>query len=121
MIEARYSELSDWYKNIERFWACPPLDRANISVPTRRFVSKWLEAVFTSPGAEGVVGDRNTEKLIVGRETQLKGPRARLTNRNALNRWRNAARTSRLIYRWDIATTFIIDILSGLKTEAKGA
>ena len=121
MIEARYSELSDWYKDIDRFWACPPLDRANITISTKIFISKWLDAVFFFFFPEGILGDHNTEKLIVGRETQLKGLRARLTNRNALNRWRGAAGTSRLIYRWDIATTFVIDILSGLKTEAKGA
>ena len=113
-IISRYTKLKKWYKDIQGFWLCPALNQAKIPSFTKSFVSKWLKAVFVTPGVENLVGNHAVETLIANREFQLKGPRARLSNRNALNRWKGESGTRRLIYRWNIISTYVADILTGL-------
>lgn len=113
-VSARHRELRSWYKDIKDFWACDALNTAKIPFLTKTFVQKWLHFVFESPGVENLLGNRGVQDLIAGRESQLKGPRSRLSNRNALNRWRGESGTGRLMFRWKVASTFISDILSGL-------
>ncbi|MDF1594054.1 MAG: DUF6361 family protein [Desulfobacterales bacterium] len=110
-LGVRYVELTSWYRNLEEFWMSQGLNTARIPTLTKAFVQKWLYFVFESPGMENLLGDRKVQDLIASREFQLKGPRARLSNRNALNRWRGESGTGRLIYRWGIASVFVSDIL----------
>lgn len=116
-VGARYAELKTWYRDIQEFWLCPALNQAKIPSLTRSFVTGWLQAVFESPGVEYLMGNHKVESLIANRESQLKGPRARLSNRNALNRWKGESGTRRLTYRWNIVSTYVADILKGMKAK----
>ena len=114
-LGARNNDLRKWYKNIGDFWACSALNASRIPPLTRSFVGRWLQFVFESPGAGKVAWDGSVRSLIAARESQLKGARARLSNRSALNRWRGESGTGRLTYRWNTASTFVADILDGLR------
>ena len=114
-LGTRNSDLSKWYSNIGNFWACSALNASRIPPLTRSFVGRWLQFVFESPGAGKVAWDGSVRSLVTARESQLKGSRARLSNRSALNRWRGESGTGRLTYRWNTASTFVADILKGLR------
>jgi hypothetical protein len=58
--------------------------------------------------------DADARRLIVERESLLKGPRARIGNKRALEMWTGAAGTRQLEYRWFRVERIILDILQGL-------
>jgi len=120
-IRERFDELHKWYKKIDQFWNCEGLCEAKISPTTRSFVNLWIQLVFDSVRVEHLLKSDTARRLIAHRENQLKGPRARLSNQSALNRWQGKSGTGRLNYRWTIASRFIVDIMSGLKRDTPNA
>jgi hypothetical protein len=63
----------------------------------------------------GVSDSRSARDLIRQRERRLKGKLSRLDNARSLELWNGAAGTGRLVYRWGVAQTMLIDIMEGLK------
>jgi hypothetical protein len=57
-------------------------------------------------------------QLILQREYDLKGQRARLQNRQALLLWRGDAGSRQLDYRWEVTQAIVNDILDGLSADA---
>lgn len=115
-IGEREADLQRWHRQIGHFWNSEAFtgDRL-ISPRTRKFVSGWLQLAIEQPGAGTIIENQAARRLIEMREWDLKRNRARLSNQNALKRWRGASGTEMLTYRWKTASTFVGDILEGLR------
>lgn len=115
-VLVREVELKHWHSQVASFWSSQAFsgDRA-IHYRTRDFVGQWLHFALETPGAAKVLEDQAAQRLIEKREWELKRERARLSNQNALLRWRGASGTEMLTYRWKTASSFVDDIVQGLK------
>jgi hypothetical protein len=96
-----------------RFWEIVSLVNPHISGFTQQFVNRWLFLSLNDPA--GVSDSRSARDLIRQRERRLKGKLSRLDNARSLELWNGAAGTGRLVYRWGVAQTMLIDIMEGLK------
>ena len=106
--------INYWSWNQMKFWEL--VDEAGrIPVPTRRFVSDWLRLACRPTRWHRVADNKDARALIALRERRLKGNRARLENRRALELWTGAAGTSVLSYRWPVAQRMVNDILDGVQ------
>lgn len=111
----RENALISWDR--QRFWDILIASGARISIPTRRFVNTWLDLTLGDDigrNARSMAENKHARQLIHERERLLKRSQARLDNRRALELWNGAAGTAQLDYRWPMAQTIILDILSGL-------
>lgn len=97
--------LEDWGRR--DWWATVRQQNPRISVPTQRFVDAWLNLIRVDSAVATI--DRAAE-LVTRRELQIKGGRARLVNRAALDRWTGASGLGRLDYRWSIAKPDLADL-----------
>lgn len=116
---SREGELSHWHENISDFWNSEALLGAHIPLTTKQFVNRWLDFIFISPGADKLVHHHSARMEITSREISLKRNRARLKNKRALELWQGDSGTGQLSYRWPTASSFISDILKGLKGRKK--
>ena len=83
---------------------------------TLHFVQTWLE--LRLQGLDRPDSVQAARQLIAVREQRLKGPRARLHNRQMLLSWMNGGGDSGLFhlsYRWSTAQTFLTDLHTGLQ------
>lgn len=121
-IGEREDDLKLWHGQINKFWSSEAFMGDRLITPrTQKFVNDWLQLAIEHPGAGTIVESQAARRLIEMREWDLKRNRARLSNQNALKRWRGASGTEMLTYRWKTATTFVGDILEGLKRERRSA
>jgi len=114
-ITMRWDELLNWYNNIEEFWNSKVIIEGNIKRPTRNFVEEWYSIIFQGKNIKNIINNNAAKSLLKNREIRLKGKRARLSNKKALERWGGASGTSKLKYRWGTVKVIIQDILDGLK------
>ncbi len=114
-IRERKGELKGWYKKIDDFWLSPALLFSHISLPTRRFVETWVSLALGSPGARRLADHAPAENLLREREVALKRNRARLDNPRPLELWQGQSGIQQFSYRWPVASTFLQDILKGLR------
>ena len=111
---ARGIEFAGWDR--DRFWSVVKTDpTVHISILTQQFVNEWLNLALNPAVADRMKTHEPARQLIHGREHFLKGPLARLENRDALRNWNGAAGTGRLDFRWRQAQTIVGDILAGQK------
>src|SRR5699024_8580817 len=87
--------------------------QARIPAPTRTFINTWLDHVTRE---DDPVTDPRIHRLITMREKRLKGSRARLANRSALDQWSGAVGLGRLTYRWPNVRTLLDDLYRGRET-----
>lgn len=114
-LEARRRWLADWDRG--DFWNAVRSRGAHIPLRIQRFVDRWLDLAL-SPGTAGAIASNEAAReLIRERERSLKGERARLFSRRALEMWNGEAGTARLDYRWSVARTIVLDIRKGLSEE----
>lgn len=109
LIEDRQSDFDAW--SLADFWALVDRQSPRVPSPTEQFITEWIEQARRKP--REVQDEART--LISRRELRLKGKRARLHNRSALDLWSGGSGLGRLEYRWNIAKTHIRDILAGLE------
>lgn len=76
---------------------------------TQSFVTSWVRAV-AEHGAQAAT-EPAVRSLIRQRELSLKGGRARVANREALNAWAGGSGLVRLDYRWTVARRLMHDVL----------
>ncbi|MBW2095127.1 MAG: hypothetical protein JRI80_09580 [Deltaproteobacteria bacterium] len=115
-IEARWSELQDWHREMDSFWELPAITASNIKRPIRSFIESWLAVLFQEgPGA--IPASVTARNLILDREVKLKRNRSRLENQRALELWNGASGTIKLEYRWSNAKIIVRDIIKGLNSE----
>lgn len=113
---ARSAELGIW--NRDRFWALLLNWLEKRRIRCREFVDAWIAGIETCATAEQVVDHSGLRGLIRQREQQIKGGRARLGNRRALDNWSGASGTAQLDYRWQSpARGFVDDVVRGLRGE----
>jgi len=114
LIESREDELRRWFDE-GGLWNCLALRQARIPPKTRSFVDGWLSLILGERAkVVSIASDQAAASLIRMREYMLKGNRARLHNRRALERWRGNAGAFRLDYRWSTVQTILNDIITGL-------
>ena len=111
LIGGRHQEFRDWADHLPAFWGTVG---GNIRHATRVFVATIVKLAVDDP--EGFAANPVTHTEIRGRELQLKGKRARLVHRSALENWSGAAAGGQFEYRWSIARGYLGEI-----AEAVGA
>lgn len=111
LVEARLDELRAWER--PAFWTLVLLGNAQVPPRTRRFIDDWLNRALDAPDA--VRADDGVHEAIVHRERSLKGRRARLSNRDALERWGGESGLAQHDYRWSTVQVIVNDILEGLE------
>jgi hypothetical protein len=115
LMRSREIDFSVWYSTLDEFWNLTPFQDSTIPRLTQAFVNDWLKLSFVSPGYEKLMTNQSARRLIAAREYQLKRNRARLENKRALEMWRGMSGTQQLSYRWRTVSTFVSDILKGLR------
>lgn len=105
LVEVEDEQVFDNWE-VASLWALLGERGRTISPTTRLFVNRWVQlaAEELSPL------DERARRLVRDRETFLKGGRARLANRAALDSWRGDSGLVRLDYRWGVATRYLNDI-----------
>ena len=111
-VSAQQQDASAWVAEIDALWAF--LDDAGqpIAEPIKTFVTTILRAAVSDPA--GFRSDARVENEIRAREGRLKGGRARLTSRAALESWDGGAAGVALDYRWPIARSYLADLSAAL-------
>jgi hypothetical protein len=116
----RTTEFSRWER--ARFWEIVHSGGARITVRTRAFVDRWLDLALATASGWDIARNDAAARLISERERAIKGERARLHNRRALELWSGAAGTAQLTYRWwPFAQRITLDIIEGLTGEQTDA
>jgi hypothetical protein len=82
--------------------------------PQRRFVETWAKLV-TESGAPSLIDSVAARHLVEQRELQLKGKRARLSNRERLLDWTGDVGTGRMNFRWPRVRQLLVDLHYGLE------
>lgn len=110
-LSARWPVYEQWDRT--GFWAVVLEGNSRVYTSTRNFVNTWIDLVqqdrFAIPDLPA-----QARSLISNRERQLKGGKARLHNRRALEMWSTAAGVGLLTYRWPTARSVVSDIHDGL-------
>jgi hypothetical protein len=121
LIQAHGDAFAEWVEEVDvarlrawdlaEFWALVVGHGHRITLPTRSFVERWVE--FVASDKQDL--DRPVvHRLIEHREKQLKGLRAMLQNRRALEQWSGASGLNRLTYRWKEAQRYLNELTEGL-------
>ena len=123
LVEQYRSELVEWAERESEERTYDPNDLWDI-VATRRvhaprrqrcFVESWSSRI-TEITPAGVLDDKYLRSLIEARETQLKGPRARLGNLARLLDWNGRVGVGRMDFRWHRVRQLLLDLHAGLAT-----
>ncbi len=114
-IDTQRTELEAW--DLRRFWTLATATPIPIAPAVRDFVETWIKLALSPTGAITVIHSEVARRLIQDRESALKGKKARLDNRPALELWTGASGTLPLRYRWYNARRIVTDIVQGLITE----
>ena len=113
LIGDRHQELRAWANDLPAFWRI--VSRNRISHATRAFVTTIAKLAVDNP--EGFAHNPVTHAEIRRRELQLKGKRARLVHRAALENWSGGAAGGQLEYRWSIARGYLGEIAEALGAD----
>lgn len=122
-VQKYRDRLSAWSDKAERSPVVTDEDRLAIwemvlgmnrrlNTSTRTFLNTWFDA---SPRSQSPADDTTLRDLVRGRERQVKGARARLGNRRALDAWGGASGAEQLEFRWSYAKSHLQDIYDGLE------
>ncbi len=107
LITSRDAELRAWVDDLPAFWALIGLN-SELSERTRDFVRVTVARALDDPSA--YVNDPTIHTAIRHREIQLKGTRARLGPRTALENWNQTPFGGQLDYRWPITRSYLADL-----------
>ena len=116
VMDSRQHELAEWDRHA--FWGLVQVSGVGVGPRTRSFVDAWLEIVLVERRRAGLANDADARALIERREEQLKGGRARLSSKGALENWSGWSGASQMSYRWGIASRILADIYEGLRADA---
>ncbi|CAN7773273.1 DUF6361 family protein [Cupriavidus necator] len=107
---ANEASLPDW--DLETFWPAVMGKGHGISSTTKGFVKDWHACLCLHDS--GIGQSTRARLLVMQRESRLKGPRSRFSNRAALSQWGGASGLTPLSYRWHTARQFLTDLKTGL-------
>lgn len=114
LMADRHDQLRTWADDLPSFWAL--LSGNGVSDPTQSFIESVVPRAIANPA--GLVDDPVMRGLVRDRETRLKGKRARLAHRSALENWNQGAFGGQLDYRWPTTKGYLTDLAAGLGAEA---
>ena len=118
-LKGDWPVLLAWVATRKRFWESPAFQEVKIPERTRRFVEAWTDHIVERGPAASIWKSKPAVRLIRDRERETKTEaRARLWNRQQLERWDPSDAPVLLDYRWGIASSMLRDIHSGLTAEA---
>ena len=106
LVDDRHDELHSWLANLPEFWRV--LADHRVGVGTQGFVYEMVRRAVTDP--VGFADDPVVHTHIRDREIRLKGKRARLAYRAALENWNQAPVGGQLNYRWPVTQSYLADI-----------
>lgn len=130
-----FDDIADQYRHrLEAWWAGIAPTRARLSeatlqslwetvaeshshkVPprTRTFVTRWYHHVRSASKIAAISDGVEGRSLVLERERQLKGVRARIGNDKMLLNWNGSSGAAQLNYRWKVASRMIDDIITAL-------
>lgn len=113
-VAQRGAELGGWVEDIATFWAfLEPFE--SVSPVTREFIEAIVEPAVQDP--TGYHKNETVRATLEARELRLKGKRARLTNRAALESWNQAPFGGQLDYRWLVTKSYISDMATALEAQ----
>ena len=116
-LRVREPNLQNWDRL--SFWNTVQ-ERSKIPMPTWRFVNSWLDILLAGVEIPRPETNDHMRRLIVERETRLKGGRSRFRSARHLELWTGDAGTGQLDFRWRVSQRLIVDILSGLNKKKVG-
>lgn len=105
-VGERHEILDSWVADLADFWHV--LDSYNVGLSTRGFVHDIVTRAVADP--DGFGDDPVTHAHICDREIRLKGKRARLGSRTALENWNQQPVGGQFNYRWSITQSYLTDI-----------
>jgi hypothetical protein len=114
-LTSRENIFLNW--NLNDFWEMIHSEPStHVPIRTKRFINRWIEIVLAN--IEDVLKNKKEMiNLIYEREKEVKGRRARLSNREYLNNWGGMGGNPQLDYRWHVVKNIINDIVRGLKRK----
>lgn len=86
----------------------------HLRYPQRAFIESWSRRI-AELAYDGIADDAGLRTLVTEREVRLKGPRARLANRNRLVDWAPGVGVGRMDFRWSRVRQFMIDLHRGFR------
>ena len=134
---ARHEGLQDQYKNrlhewqkefqainpgaweLNGLWALVAAQGRPAALPTRAFVSEWVDLARESGGQ--VADDGKARELIQNRERVQKRGQARLINKRLMEQWGGASGSGRLNFRWPVVRRILNEIVEGRENGRAGA
>lgn len=113
-LTEHYEEwIDEWFREISEveplnandlhaIWQMVIARGGRVARTTQDFITTWVRAVTEAQSAADLTGSCALREMIIRREREKKGSRARLTpgNQKALDAWGGASGTSRFDYRW---------------------
>lgn len=113
MMAAESDFLAEWRTTLPDMFRFLHASGANITEPTRRFLTRWCRAAIEDPSA--AITDAGLADAIRQREHDLKRGAARLTNTAPLLSWKGELLGSDYLdYRWGQARRLISDCVQGM-------
>ncbi len=106
LVDDRHAALQSWVAELPEFWR--GLADHRVGVGTRGFVSEVVTRAMDDP--VGFADDPAIHAVIRDREILLKGKRARLANRSALENWNQQPVGGQFDYRWPVTQSYLADI-----------
>lgn len=113
MVERRHGELKSWADDLPAFWEI--LHRFHIRHSTRNFITRTVRSAVDNP--QGFENDPTVHEQIRLREIQLKGKRARLAHRAALENWNRSPSGGQFEYRWSVAKRYLAEIATASQAD----
>ena len=106
MIDDRHAALHSWVADLPELWRV--LTDSRVGVSTRGFVSEVVSRAVDDPF--GFAENLAIHTVIRDREILLKGKRARLANRAALENWNRQPVGGQFDFRWPVTKSYLADI-----------
>lgn len=111
LIGERQAELRAWVDDLDAlWWLLAPFD--TVRDRTRDFVTAMMKRAVEDPAA--FADDEAIHVAIRVRESQLKGGRARLGSRSALESWNQVPFGGQLDYRWRTTRSYLSDLTAAM-------
>lgn len=96
----------------DALWELAVRSGRRLPYPQRVFIESWSWRI-AELAPDKVADDDRLRALVAEREWRIKGPRARLANRNRLVDWAPGIGVGRMDFRWVLVRQFMIDLHRG--------
>lgn len=123
------SRLDEWQEDFQEInagawdlnglWALVAAQGRPAALPTRSFVSEWVDLARISGGQ--VADNVEARELIRNRERVQKRGQARLINDRLMGQWGGASGSGRLNFRWPVVRRILNEIVDGRENGHAGA